>query len=385
MREGKEGCSRREQLELTATALVPAALGLLRPAIMLGGRLSWLAPAVALPLGAGLCRAWGRLGERDLQSGLERGFGSFLGKAAELAYLVWGLALLTDSARRYSGRLFAVFEGEAVRWLFLLSALGVTLWLGWRETGAFARTGRIFFLVVGITLCGILALALPGVDWKNLLPPEPGKWRGLPGAGALCLSLAGYGIYALCLPRRREGRQEKTWPWAAWGCGVLSLLLFVVLGVFGPTLAERMEEPFLYLLEGVQVPGAFHRGEAGLAAVLSLADLVLLALLGRGCMALWRSLLPPISALGCVPVAGAFLLAGALPTMGAAWGSWEGILPAVNLVFGALLPALAALLGVARERGESPATFCGVNTERNADVAVKKKDEKSGKENEKKC
>lgn len=385
MKKDGGGCSRRERLELTATALVPAALGLLRPVIMLGGRLSWLAPALALPLGACLCRAWGRLGEQDLQRGLERGFGVFLGKTAALAYLIWGLVLLADSARRYSDRLLAVFEGESVRWLFLLSALGVTLWLGRREGGAFARTGRIFFLTVGITLCGILVLALPGVDWKNLLPPEPREWRGLPGAGALCLSLAGYGVYALCLPRRRGEEPERTWPWAAWGCGALSVLLLVVLGVFGPALAERMGDPFLYLLEGVRAPGAFRRGEAGLIAVLSLADLALLALLGRGCMALWRSLLPPIPALGCIPVAGAFLLAGVLPTVGAVWRSWVGILPAGNLVLGVLVPALAALLGRIRERERRAATLCGPNTERSADVAVKKGGKKSGKENEKKC
>lgn len=374
MRREGVGCSRRERLELTVTALVPAALGLLRPIIMLGGRLSWLAPAVALPLGACLCRAWGRLGEQDLQSGLERGFGSFLGKTAVLAYLVWGLVLLTDSARRYSDRLLTVFEGESVRWLFLLSALGVTLWLSRREGGTFARTGRIFFLAVGAALCGILALALPGVDWKNLLPPEPGEWRGLPGAGALCLSLAGHGVYALCLPRREEEKAERTWPWAAWGCGALSLLLLVVLGAFGPPLVERMEEPFLYLLEGVQVPGAFRRGEAALIAVLALGDLALLALLARGCRSLWLGAAPACRGRGgWLLVAAAVLGSGFLPEENLK------LLAGGNLIFGVLLPGLAVLTQGIKT------IFSGKTKVPKADVAAKWKEKKSCEENEKKC
>lgn len=385
MRKEKGGCSRRERLELIAAALVPAALGLLRPAILLGGRLSWLGPWLALPFGLCLCRVWGRLGETDLSGGLRGAFGDFLGKLALFLYLLWGLVLLTDSARRYSDRLLTAFEGELVRWIFLFSALGVALWLGRGNGGVLARAGRIFFLAVSLTLCGILLLTLRGVDWRNLAPPGEGDWKGLPGAGALCLSLAGYGIYALCLPRRREEPLERTWGWAVWGCGGLSVLLFTVLGVFGPALAGWMGDPFLYLLEGVQVPGAFHRGEAGLVAVLSLADLTLLTLLSRGCMVLWRELLPPIPVLGAVPVAAAFLLAGFLPTMGKTWGEWEAILPAGNLLLGILLPALAVLTRRVRERRENGATFCVAKTEISTDVAIEKEEKKSGKENEKKC
>lgn len=341
--EQNGGCSRRERLEVTAAALIPAALGLLGPTIMLAGRVSWLAPALALPVGVLLCRVWGRLGERDLSQGLEEAFGQKAGKLIQLLYLLWAVALLIDAARRYSERLLAVSEGEGARWLFLLSALGLCLWLGRGSGEVFARTGRLFFLVVGVTLAAILVLALPGVDWKNLWPTERTDWRELPGSGALCLSLGGYGVYALCLPRREGDGIKETWPWAIWGCGIFAALLFIVVGVFGPALGGRLREPFLYLLEGVQVPGAFRRGEAGLITVLALADLVLLTLLSRGCIVLWQRLVPVFPGLGWLLPGAAFALAGVAPDRWRVWGQLWAALPAGNLVLGVLLPAFAVL------------------------------------------
>lgn len=379
------GCSRRERLEVTAAALIPAALGVLGPAVQLGGRLSWLGPVLALPVGLCLCPVWGRLGREDLSRGLEDAFGRTPGRLTAVLYLLWGLVLLTDAARRYSERLLTVSEGEGVRWLFLLSALGVCLWLGRGRGAAFARTGRLFFLAVGVTLGAILLLALPGVNWQNLCPPTPADWRGLPGGGALCLSLAGYGVYALCLPRREEDGMERTWPWAAWGCGVFAALIFIVVGAFGPALARQMGDPFLYLLEGVQVPGAFRRGEAGLIAVLALGDLVLLTLLGRGCMALWERLVPIFSGLGWIPVAAAFAAAGALSGSEQAWAELMAALPGGNLILGVLLPTIAILTIKVREGRKRQATFCGRKSGKEEDVAVKFGDKKSGGENEKKC
>lgn len=384
-REQKGGCSRRERLEVTAVALVPAALGLLAPTVMLAGRVSWLGPVLALPVGLCLCLVWERLGETSLSLGLEDAFGQMGGKLAEIFYFFWAMALLVDAARRYSERLLTVSEGEGVRWLFLLSAFGICLWLGRGTGGAFARTGRLFFLAVGATLAVILLLVLPGVDWKNLWPPERSDWRELPGSAALCLSLTGYGVYALCLPRREKKDMGKTWPWAAWGCGAFAVLLFIIVGVFGPALAGQFKDPFLYLLEGVQVPGAFRRGEAGLIALLSLSDLVLLTLLGRGIMTLWGELVPVFPGLGWLPAAAAFALAGVLPALGQPWARLAAALPGGNLILGVLLPVLSVLTIKIREDRKKRAIFCGTKSEKEVDIAVKPGDKKSGEENEKKC
>lgn len=384
-REENRGCSRRERLEVTAAALVPVALGLLAPATALAGRLSWLGPALALPVGLFLCPVWGRLGKRDLGGGLEDAFGRWGGKLAGGFYFLWALALLADAARRYSERLLTISEGEGVRWLLLLAAFGLSLWLGRGNGAVFARTGRIFFLAVSVALGAILLLSLPGVDWKNLWPAEKADWRELPGTAVLCLSLAGYGVYALCLPLRQGDEIKKTWPWAVGGCGIFAALLWIIVGVFGPVLASEMGEPFLYLLEGVQVPGAFRRGEAGLIALLALADLVLLTLLVRAALTLWQDLVSVFAGLGWVPVAAAFALAGVLPELGRAWGWLAAVLPRGNLIFGVLLPVLSVLTIRVREQQKKRATFCGGKFRKEADIAVKPEDKKSGVENEKKC
>ena len=358
--EGKNGCSRRERLEVTAVALVPAALGIVAPTVMLAGRLSWLAPALALPVGLGLCPVWGRLGRQDLSRGLEEAFGRVGGRLIETFYFLWALALLADAARRYAERLLTISEGEGVRWIFLLSAFGLCLWLSRGSGGTFARTGRLFFLAVGVTMGGILLLALPGMDWQNLWPPEGADWRELPGSAALCLSLGGYGVYALCLPRREGDGMKETWPWAAGGCAALAALLFVVVGAFG-------------------------RGEAGLIAVLALADLVLLTLLSRGAAALWKGLVPVFPGLGWLLVAAAFALSGVLPSLGRGWGRLAAEVPVGNLIFGVLLPVLSVLTIKVRERRKREATFCGGKSRKEVNVAVKPDGKKSSGENEKKC
>ncbi len=378
----RKGATQRQRTELTAAALIPAALGLLGP--LAAGRLNWLAPALALPLGLWLCILWRELGKTDLSHGLERAFGRGLGKLAGLLYLFWGLFLLAGSAHAYARRLQAILPGPRAEWLFLLAALAVSLWLGRGREGAFARTGRLFFLTALIALAFALALALPGLNWQNLWPAERADLAALPAGAALSLSLAGYGVYALCLPKG-EG-EMATWPWAVWGCAGLGWLILTVTGTFGPTLAGRLGEPFLLLLQGVEVPGAFRRGEAALLAVLALADLALLSLLARGCRSLWENAAPKswhwVSPL---LVAGAFLAAGLLPDKMGGDGPFQRWTPVGNLIFGAAVPALAVCLIKVRESKKGPSIFSGPKTIEKADVGEKTGGKKSIKENAKKC
>lgn len=377
-------CSQRERLEVMAAALTPAVLVALAPTVRAAGRLGWLCPVLALPVGLWLCFTWKGLGEKDLSRGLEEAFGSFGGKAVEALYLLWGLVLLCHSGERYAGRLMIVFEGEGARWFFLAAALAFSLWLGREPGAAFARAGRIFFLAALVMLGAALLLALPGVDWRNLWPPERVDWRGLALGGGWTLSPSGYGVYTLCLPRRKEDG-VRSWPWAVWGCGLLAALTLVVTGTFGPTLAGRMKEPFLYLLEGVQVPGVFRRGEAALAAVLTLGDLALLTLLARGCVSLWRRAVPAWPWGGGVLAAGSLVAAGLLP----GWedtGAWlTRCLPAGNLIAGVAIPSLGIFLKKGKKEKSERPIFSAEKEPDEADVAEKADSKKSCTKNEKKC
>lgn len=333
-------------------ALLPVMLSLLAPLSQRAGRLAWLAPAAALPVGLGLCWLWGKLEGRSLPDALEGSFGKWGGRLAELGYLLWGLFLLSVSARRYTGRLLTAASGENARWLYLAVALGFALWLGREDGRVFLRAGRLFFGAVWAALLLAVVLALPALDWKNLWPPAAADWMGLFPAALWVLALAGYGVYGLCLPGAEEGRR---WPWAVLGCGSFAALLLVTLGAFGPALAGWMEEPFLLLLEGAAVPGVFGRGEAALAAVLILADIALLALLVRGCGAMWRRLLPVWQGRGLwLPAAAAFWWAGVRPTE----PPGENLLLWGGLLWGLVVPAFAALPVGASKAEKKGATSC---------------------------
>lgn len=344
--EHKGGVPGRERLALTVTALVPGVLGTLAVLAGSAGTLAWLGPVIALPVGLVLCRVWEGLGEKGLLLGLEEAFGKRLGKCLEALYLLWALFLTVERADGYARRLMTTTEGESVRWLYLGVGLALCLWLSRGGGTVLVRTGKLFFLAVTAVLALSLLLALPGADWKNLWPPRTGGLAGLPMAAVTALSLSGYGVFALCLPRREE-RGARAGAWTVWSCAVFSALILAVVGAFGPALAARMKEPFLLLLQGVEVPGAFRRGEAALTAVLALADWALLALLAWGCKKLWSSL-TGLARGGGVLTAGAFLLAGLVPR----WPLLQdGMIQMVvwgNLVFGVGLPVVAVFFSVKR-------------------------------------
>lgn len=369
-----------QRRSLTLTALLPAALGLLGP-LCSAGRLSWLGPVLALPAGLWLCLLWRELGREGLPLALEGAFGRWFGRAAQLGYLLWALALLCGSAQKYAHRLGRLLPGTER--FFLLSALAVCLWLSRGREEIFARTGRLFFLMTAVALLVALALAVPGLDWRNLWPPEWDDLVGIPYSALLGLSLAGYGVYALCLPCREEGR--NCFGGAVWGCAALAWLLLTVVGTFGPKLAGSLDEPFLMALQGVEVPGAFRRGEAALAAALTLADFALLALLGRSCRSLWERAVSRGWAWGGYVLPALAILAAGLLGKGGGWRQGADWLPAGNLIFGVVIPALAVLgQKVRRSKKEQP-IFSAPKMAEKADVGGKIAGKKSRKENQKKC
>lgn len=370
----------QQRRPLALAALLPAALGLLG-GLCAAGRLNWLGPVLALPVGLWLSLLWRELGREGLPLALEEAFGRRFGRVAQLGYLLWGLVLLCGSAQKYAHRLERLLPGA--EWFFLLSALAVCLWLSRGREEIFARTGRLFFLAVAVTLLFALALAMPGLNWRNLWPPTGDDLAGVAYSALLCLSLAGYGVFALCLPCQGE-EQGSHFGGAVWGCAALAWLLLTVVGTFGPKLAAELDEPFLMALQGVEVPGAFRRGEAALASVLTLGDFALLALLSRGCRSLWERAAPRDWAWGGYALPALAILAAGL--LGKSGGGREvDWLPAGNLIFGVVIPALAVLGQKVRRTKEEQPIFSAPKMAGKADVGGKIADKKSRKENQKKC
>jgi len=326
-----------QRWEATALVLIPVALGLLGPLCAVGGRLCWLAPLVGLPVGLLAARLWERLGTPDLAHGLDRAFGRWGGGVAKAAYLVWGLLLLLVAARRYAARLAAAMGGK--EGLYLLLGLALVLWLT-RQEGAFLGRGGGLLLLAVLTAVGLaLLLTLPGVDWRELHIPSPEENSSLWRAALLLASLAGWGVMGLTIPEEGE---RSALPWVVGGWALLILLLAVTVALFGPALPARMGEPFLYMIEGAEVLGAFRRGQAALYALLALGDVALLTLLAGGCRGLWRSLAPSVLHwMGWGAIIGMFLLGRVLPLDRILW--IEDRLPIGGICFGLLIPALGAL------------------------------------------
>ena len=119
------------------------------------------------------------------------------------------------------------------------------------------------------------------------------------------------------------------------------------MGQFGPELCVRLKEPFLQLVAGIGVRGAFQRLEAVAAALWVLADLTLTGLLLFACRAMGRDLLPKrwAKAVPCAAAAAAF--AGGLwlfPDGDAARAAAEYWIPAGNLFFLIFFPIMMIFL-----------------------------------------
>lgn len=310
---------------LTAAALLPAVVGTLRFPVEAAGRLSWLCPVLALPLWLLLYRGWRRVSLEKMATPVGRILG--------WGYLLWGVVLLWGAAAGSCDRLLRTLGAGGSWGTLWLALLLLTLYLT-RRTEVLTRAGALFFPAVAFLLGVILLLSLPALRWDNLFPFHAEELEGLPAGVAWAASLLGYVGYAALLPGK-EGPGRAGW--LSWLCAGMAGLLLAEVGAFGPALVLRMEDPFLYLLGGVGVPGAFQRGEALLMALAALGDLALLGLLAEGCGLLWEKLAGKGRA---IPLAAGFALALFFPQQGirflSGWGGLTG-----NLIFGVGVPLLS--------------------------------------------
>lgn len=350
----RDALSLRQMMVLLATALLAPATDLL-PALTAqkAGGGGWLAVLGALPLllaalwaASGICR------NGELCGTLGRVPGSIL----TIIYMIWTLLTLTLTLRLSAARLAEVY-GEAPAFLCAAALLAVAVWMGLGKTSAFARAGEIFYLALAVALGGVLLLAAFKVEGSNFRL-SGSEAAALPGCSAATAGLLLNVFPAAVLGRKvtvrpHNGRRAVWWTVAF--CAAVTLLLGAVIGCLGPQLTARLSAPFLIMVQGLGVKGAFQRTEALFAALWTLSDLTLAGLLLHTWRELAGQLRPGKWSRWSILAAAVIALAGGWTLFASTEKTrlfCERILPAVGLILGLGLPLAARILLRLRRKGK---------------------------------
>ena len=329
--------SLRQLLALLFAALLAPAIGVLpSQTAALAGEAGWLSALAALPVLLGLC--WVLF--------------ALLRPAGEGA----GLAQVTETvlgrgnARLFALRFLSTSYRNAPLGLFLLTLLGLTLWLVRKPVRVLARTGEVFYLALAIGLGFSLILGVLQVEPRHILPLWTEDLPGVLSAAVPVLGLFGYVVFAAFLGgnvTRGEGDRRRALWWAAAFCLVLTALQLVCLGNFGPGLTARMDTPFFMMVKGIGIEGTFQRVESVIIALWVFSDLALLNLLAGSCSVLAQSVFSlkerkhAVLPLLLLALAGAWFL---FPDAFSLERWMEGPARIGSLLFGFVIPVLLLLV-----------------------------------------
>lgn len=338
--------SMRQMMVLLAAALLAPASDLL-PALTAekAGSGGWLAVLCALPL---LLIALWAVGGAVREMGSCRASGGILSAIIIIVYLIWTLLLLALALRLSAVRL-AVLYGERAALGCAAALLAAAVWMGLGKTGALARAGEVFYLALAVALAAVLFLAAFHVEWKNLWPSAE-EMAALPGSGAAAAGLLLNIVPAAVLGKRVRTRSQngrRAVGWTAAFCAAVTLLLGAVIGCVGPRLTTRLPAPFLTMVQGLGIEGAFQRTEALFAALWTLSDLTLVGLL----LHTWRELAGRLhsgrwSRWSILPAAAAAIIGGwtLFDTVEGMRAFCGEILPVIGLTLGLAFPLLIGIL-----------------------------------------
>lgn len=336
---GNDVLSVRQMMVLLAVALLSPVTDLLPTLVTrTSGNTGWAAALIALPLllaalwaaGGGF---WQNTGGRTAMS-----------IPIIIVYLLWTLMSLSLSLRLCGARL-AVIYGEGPAFACALALLVLAAWMCLGKSAAFARAAEIFYLALAVALILVLALAADKIEWENL-SPETGALTGLPVAGittaGVLLNIAPVAVLSGRIAHPEQGRRRVV-GWTVAFCLAAALALAAVVGCLGPKLTGRLPAPFLTMVQGLGVKGAFQRTEALFAALWTLSDLVRVGLLLHAWRALAQTLRPgKWCRWSVLPAAGIALLGGWLffSNVESARYFCMTILPVTGLFFGLFVPLI---------------------------------------------
>lgn len=262
--------SLRQMMVLLAVALLAPVTDLLPVvAARQAGSGGWLIALTMLPIL--LAAAWAC--RRAFCGGVVREAGRPLRYTIIIMYILWCTATLAVVLRVGAIRMEMV-SGGVPSVVFTLSLTAVAVWMGLGKVSALARGAEIFFLALAAATAGILALAVGDVEWRNL---QPIVWSELPGAGiraaGVILAAAPLSVLGKDIPEKQL-RLPRMWGWITAFCAVVTLLLIAVIGTMGNRLCAELEIPYIIMVQGLGVKGAFQRMEAMVSALWLVSDLV---------------------------------------------------------------------------------------------------------------
>lgn len=291
--EKRQITTRQMLVLLFAGMLSPTIRALPRRSVAAGGTGGWLSALVAIfPV---LLVVWSILAcLRRMPKGsglgelMECGVGRGAAKVLAAGYAVWILLSVAVFLRIYSERFLSTTYATSSIYLFLISILLLTLWNSNGSFGAFARMGRIFFVILVLTLILVLGMTAGQVKLEHVFPLW---WQDTPAvlrASIPAMGTLGYGVFTFFLGGQTKDLAEQRGMVLRWTFGfgiLLTVMQFITVGLFGAPMVARMQVPFFMLTKEINVYGAMERMESVIIALWVVTDVVLVGLMIRAACA----------------------------------------------------------------------------------------------------
>lgn len=346
----RDGISVRQLMVLIVTALLMPATALLPTmTARMAGSAGWLALVGAVPLLLGAC--WATRGI------YQSGWNSIaVGPKALIIimYLAWTFLVLMVALRLSGARLAEVY-GETASTVSVAAMLLVAVWMGVGKLSAFARAGEIFYLALVVLLVGVLLLAAFKIEGANFAVSGE-ELFALPKSSVATagLLLNVYPVVVLgrkTFSQKRDGRRIVVW--LVVFCIAVALLVGAVIGCLGPRLTGEVPSPFLIMVQGLGIKGAFQRAEALVIALWTLSDLMLTGLM----LHTWRELADclctgkwsrwSIVLAASAAMIGAWTLFGDVEKL---WSFSSRVLPVLGIILGVVCPIVGWFVVCVREK-----------------------------------
>lgn len=277
-----------------------------------------------------------------------KSFGTWGGKAVLFLYLIWGELLLALRLRLAAQRMLESGERDGAAWFFILVLGALAWWMGKGSLGALGRAAQLFFLALAVAGGAVLALSLSQVDPGNFLTGWSRKNAGATELVWPGIQVAGYGSFAMFLYQPSGEKVGRRWLRVlVWAWLVVTSAQIVIVGRFGPALAQELDSPFLQLAKSMGAQGAFQRVESIVAALWIFSDLLLLALLLCSIRWIGAELMTKVSELALITVQVVIAVILAMACFGVTISAKEleeQLVPVGNIILGIVLPTLICIL-----------------------------------------